>query len=175
MKKNTLYLYAFLITIVLVVEIIKYLNIFPTHRFAQIYWHMTNSSTIEIKSSSMEVCLPIKWIVAKETSTQYYLHGDYVDKTKTNIKTVILQKEPLKNDFKSLFYQKCQNNKLDIKEYNINERTFHLIGCKELKEGGALAIVYDEAYKLNMLVYDYKTSDNKDILRLLEGISYISH
>ena len=158
-----MYILVFVILLLISFKVLNYLNIFPSYRFAQIYWHLTNNDVIENKYIKLKV--PTKWIIAQETSSQYFLHGDYIEPE--ILKTIIIQKTvPDKKIFLDL-NNSCEPNQEIYEKYRINKKSFELYGCKKLKKGGSLAYVFDDRFRFNMIVYDYSTSDTDAILEIL--------
>ena len=168
--KKTYYFYGlvFIVLILFVIRILDYFNIFTSYRFEQIYWHMTNKSVVE--NENIRLKIPIKWILAKETSNQFFFHGDYI--SKGHLKTFIIQKKPFaKEHIISDLNKYCLSDQMIYEKYNVNKKEFQLYGCKRLKNGGSLAYIVDDKLKFNMIVYDYKMTDREDIVGFLNALS----
>ncbi len=155
--------------ILLSIEFVKYFGIFPSHRLAQIYWHMTNESTIE--NENIKLKLPIKWILGEETSNQYLLIGDY--RENGILKSVVFTKKPMKKETIVSGMANKDNCLLKNQIYEkiiLNDNIFELYGCSVNKEYSSIAMISDINYTFNMIMYDYKMSDKEDIIELLNAL-----
>ena len=172
MKKKFGLFITFIALLSVSFEFMRYYGVYPSRTFYQIYWHMTHKSVIE--NENLELKLPIKWILGKETSNQYLLIGGYRgDKEAGILKTITFLTEPIKKET----VVGIGNEVNCLPRYEkivVKDNTFELYGCRKHKQYPSVAIIFDVNYTFNMIVDDYEDSDKEDIIDLLGALKFHS-